>query len=187
MTAKRGASGKPGGPSTAAGPRRARPRERPARFLSAGGAPLQTLPGVSLGALAFVTPLVFWTALRDEVVLPKLVVSFAFTAVALSLAGAAGLWTRADWRACRAPLVSLASFLVIAAVATGAGVDPIRSLLGETTRYQGLVPLLVYGMLFLAAVAGAAGGGSRFVLVGLFAGGVASAAYGLLQRLGADP
>jgi O-antigen ligase len=187
VTAKRGASGKPGGPSAAAGARRRRSRQRYPALAAPAGVELAALPGLALAALALVTPLVFWTALRDEVVLPKLIASFAFTGIALALTGAAGLWGHVDWRACRLPLGLLGAFLAAAAVATADGIDPVRSLLGETTRYQGLVPLLIYALLLLAAIGAAAGGGARFVLAGMFAGGVASAAYGLLQRLGADP
>lgn len=134
-----------------------------------------------------VTPLVFWSALRDEVVIPKLAVTFLLAGSALALAGIVGAWAYVDWRACRLPLGLLGLFLVVAAIATGAGVDPIRSLLGETSRYQGLVTLSLYALLLLAALAAAAAGSARLVLLGVFLGGIAPAAYGLLQRVGVDP
>lgn len=96
-------------------------------------------------------------------------------------------WAAVPWREARWPLVALAAFLVVEAIATVAGVDPVRGLLGETARYQGLLPLLMYGALMLAALAATSRGETpRVLLWGLFAGGALSAVYGLIQKAGLD-
>lgn len=180
---RRRASGKTGGPSYLTRRAAARSAAR------AGGAPSgQHVASYALAALAVVVPLFFWTGLRDEVVLPKLAATFLLGGVALAAVAATGGWSRVDWRRCAPVLAPLALFLLVATVATAAGVDPVRSLLGEDSRYQGLVPLWLYALLLLAALgATAAAGTPRIVLAGVVAGGVLSAAYGALQRLGADP
>lgn len=180
---RRRASGLPGGPSFLA--RRAAAR---GGAWAAAGSPGEYVASYVLAGLALVVPLFFWTGLRDEVVLPKLAATFVLGGVALAAVAATGGWARVDWRRCAPVLAPLALFLLVATVATAAGVDPIRSLLGEDSRYQGLVPLYLYALLLLAALgATAAAGTPRVILGGIVAGGVLSAAYGALQRLGADP
>ncbi len=151
-------------------------------------APASRLPAYALAGLAALVPLLFWSDLRDEVVLPKLVATFVFGGMALAAVAATGGWFHVDWRRCAPALVALGLFLSVATVATAVGIDPIRSLLGEESRYQGLVPLWMYAFVLAAALgAVAAAGTPRIVLVGVFVGGVVSAAYGALQRLGVDP
>ncbi|HXF52249.1 MAG TPA: O-antigen ligase family protein [Dehalococcoidia bacterium] len=143
---------------------------------------------VALAVLAAAAPLIFWSDLRDAVVIPKLSATFVLGGAALAAVAWTGAWAHVDWRRCLPALAPLALFLLIAIIATGAGVDPIRSLLGEDTRYQGLVPLVLYALVLLAATgAVAAAGTPRLALAGLVLGGTLSAVYGALQRFGVDP
>lgn len=178
---RKGASGRTRGPSSSTLSRRvvAAPQ---------GSALAPFLPALTLATLAALTPLVFWTALREPVVLPKLALTFFLTGIALVCVSAVGGWSRVAWDVCRWPCVLVSAFLLFALVATVTGIDPVRSLLGEYGRYQGFIPLAMYGMLALAALGATAVARSpQPVLWGMLAGGTASAAYGLLQRLGGDP
>ena len=132
-------------------------------------------------------PLFVWSALGDEIAMPRLVGAFWLTAAALGMLSWAGAWSRVRWRVMALPAALLAAVLLTSAVATAFGVDPLRSLLGEYLRYQGLLPLIMYAALMTAAmVATAYAGTPRPLLWGVFVGGALSAAYGFIQWAGLD-
>jgi O-antigen ligase len=132
-------------------------------------------------------PLFVWSALGDEIAMPRLAASFWLTGCSLVALSWAGAWAQVRWRAVAWPGALLGAVLVTSAIATAIGTDPLRSLLGEYQRYQGLLPLLMYGALGVAAMAATAYAGSpRPLLWGAFVGGALSAAYGLIQWAGWD-
>ncbi len=132
-------------------------------------------------------PLFASAKFSDQTAMPRLAGAAWLTGAALVALSWTGSWARVPWRAVRWPGAALATFLAVDAVATVTGVDPVRGLLGETARYQGLLPLLMYGALMLAALAATVRGATpRVLLWGLFAGGALSAAYGLIQKAGLD-
>ncbi len=132
-------------------------------------------------------PLFVWHALGDEIAMPRLVASFWLTGCSLAMLAWAGAWSRVRWRPMALPAALLGAVLLTSALATAVGVDPIRSLIGEYHRYQGLLPLVMYCALMIAAmVATAYAGTVRPLLWGAFVGGALSAAYGALQWMGLD-
>jgi len=140
-----------------------------------------------LAVLAAGLPLFVWGSLRDQIVLPRLAASCWLAGVTLIALSWTDAWSRVPWRALAWPCALLASLVAVSAVATAAGADPLRSLLGEQLRYQGLLPLVMYASMMVAALAATAcGGTSRPLLAGMFVGGTLSAGYALLQRLGLD-
>lgn len=172
--------------------RRARGRGARARRRGAAtpafGRPAWPSPALLLLALlAAGVPLFASTSFSDQTAMPRLAATAWLTGAALVAISWAGGWAGVPWRAVRWPCVALAAFVAVALIATVAGVDPVRGLLGETGRYQGLLPLIMYAVLMLAALAATARGAPpRVLLWGLFAGGVLSAMYGLIQKADLD-
>ena len=145
------------------------------------------VPSLPLVLLAAGSPLFVWSALRDQIVMPRLAATAWLTGASLIALSAVGAWQRVDWRRCRWPLGLLGAGVAVAAITTAFGADPLRSLLGQDLRYQGLLPIVMYALLMLAALAATTHyGTARPLLVGVFAGGALAAAYGLLQRLHLD-
>ena len=119
--------------------------------------------------------------------MPRLAASFWLVGASLAALAWSNGWWQVPWRACRVPLAALALFIVVSAAATAAGVDPIGGLLGTFARYQGLLPLLMYALLLLAALAVARHeDGLQLVFGGVWLGGVISALYALIQKAGWD-
>ncbi len=147
-------------------------------------APLAAL----LAVFAGITPLVIVTPLRDPVVLPKLVTTAAFTGGAL-VCGAVLLgrrqltlsrWPQAVW-------LATVAFVAVNLLSLLLAYDRRWSLMGEDLRYQGLATTLLYVLLFsVTAVAIRSSRDLRWLLLGLFAGGVAAAIYALIQKAGLD-
>ncbi len=143
---------------------------------------------VLIAGLAGVTPLVVVMPLRDPVVLPKLVTTATFTSCALAwgayllVRGEVPLsgWPRAIWLAAVAFVAANLLSLLFA-------YDRRWSLMGEDLRYQGLLTVLLYVLLFgLAAATIRSRSHLRWLLLGLFVGGVGSAIYALIQKAGLD-
>ncbi len=123
----------------------------------------------------------------DQVAMPRLVATLGLTGLALlALAWRGGF--APSRRLLREPaVVALLAFIAVQALATAFGVDPIGSLLGEFQRYQGLLPLISYAVLAIAAAMAVARAGSVTpVLWGLTAGGTVAAVYAALDALGLD-
>ncbi len=181
----RRASGASGGPSLSPAHSPRAGRRRRGAAAPAFGTP--SAPLLVLALLAAGLPIFASGKFADQTAMPRLAGTAWLTGAALvALCWTRG-WAGVPWRAVRWPLVALGAFLAVEVVATVLGVDPVRGLLGETTRYQGLLPMLMYGALMLAAIAATARGDSpRALLWGFFAGGVLSAAYGLIQKAGLD-
>ncbi len=137
---------------------------------------------------AAIVPLVVVAPLQDDVVLPKLVTTATFTGVAL-IWGAVVV-ARERWPAGRWPAtlwLPAVAFLVVNVLALVFAIDWRRSLMGEHLRYQGLAATLLYMLLFIiAATAVRTPRDLRWLLLGLFAGGLATAIYALIQKAGLD-
>jgi len=148
---------------------------------------VEALPLLPLAVAAAGLPLFVWSALGDEIAMPRLAGTFWLTGATLVALSVVGAWSQVRWRPLALPLALLGAVLLTSVVATAFGTDPIRSLLGEYLRYQGLLPLFLYAALMLAAmVAVAYADTARPLLVGVFIGGVLSAAYGALQWMDLD-
>ena len=190
--ARGGAPGTTGASSSARGAKRLARRE--ARIAAAerysGRGTLvspDVIPLLPLAVAAAGLPLFVWSALGDEMVLPRLAATFWLAGCALVALSWVGAWSQLAWRRMALAGGLLAAVLLTSALSTALGTAPVRSLLGEYERYQGLLPLLMYGALMLAAMAATAyARTSRPLLIGLFAGGLLSALYGLVQWAGLD-
>ncbi|MGD0115253.1 MAG: O-antigen ligase family protein [Dehalococcoidia bacterium] len=152
------------------------------------GASYRVRGALWLALLAVVVPLVIVERLADQLVLPRLAATSAFV-------GGGLLWiaysTARDkgqaWRLRAAVGLPLLAFVIANVGAAAFAVDRRASLLGESERYQGLLPTLLYVALFLAsATLVRTRRDLSIVLGGLFVSGTAVAGYALIQRLGLD-
>ena len=189
--ARRGAPGNAGGSSSSRSARRSARRRAESsgrRHTRRGGVlPPNLIPLLPLAVAAAGLPLFVWSALGDEIAMPRLAGSFWLTGCSLVALSWTGAWRQVRWRAVAWPGALLGAVLLTSAIATTIGTDPARSLLGEYQRYQGLLPLLMYGALAVAAMAATAYAGTpRLLFIGAFVGGALSAAYGLIQWAGWD-
>jgi putative inorganic carbon (HCO3(-)) transporter len=163
------------------------PRQRTGHYIDRGAAALiDQAPAALLALLAAGVPLFVWARAQDQVAIPRLFATGLLTGlalIALAVMPAAAL----RWRALRLPLSLLAAILAVAALTTATGVDTGNSLFGERYRYQGLLPLVMYALLFIAAMLATARARTPLLLVaGIFVGGTLAAGYAVLQKLGLD-
>jgi O-antigen ligase len=128
-------------------------------------------------------------SLQDEVVLPKLAATATFTGAALIVAAVQLIrgrlqlprWPASVW-------LALAVFVIVNVAAFATALAWRWSLMGEYQRYQGLATTLLYVLLFgTAAVAVRETRDLRWLLLAVYAAGVGTAIYALLQKADLDP
>ncbi len=142
------------------------------------------LPVLALSLLAAGDPLFVWGALRDPLALSRLAACFWLSGLAVAAIACLKTWSLS---AIRIPAIAAGIFILVACLSSGLGADPRGSVLGEYHRYQGLVPLLLYMLMLLAAsIATQRSEHRSTLLLGITAGGTLAAGYGVLQRLGLD-
>ncbi|HEX5505107.1 MAG TPA: O-antigen ligase family protein [Thermomicrobiales bacterium] len=185
---KKGASGSARGSLPSPRANRAQRRRTGGGALLAGWeltpAAVAALP---LALMAAGLPLFDWAKLGDQIVMPRLAASFWLTGAALGTLAWVGGWRRIPWRAAAAPLALLATFLLVVVISTAAGIDPVGSLVGSYLHYHGLLPVVMYGLLLVAALGLAmSDDGLRVMLAGAWLGGTLAAAYAVIQKLGWD-
>ena len=141
-----------------------------------------------LALLAVVVPLVVVEPLADQLVLPRLAATAAFVGGGLlwiAYMAARGKGQALTPRA--AVSLPILAFVVANLAAAAFAVDRRASLLGESGRYQGLLPTLLYVALFLISATFVRSRRSlSIVLGGLFVSGTTVAGYALIQQLGLD-
>jgi len=141
-----------------------------------------------LALLAVVVPLVVVEPLADQLVLPRLAATAAFVGGGLLwLAYMAARGKGQAWSLRPAVFLPLLAFIIANVAAAAFAVDRRVSLLGESERYQGLFPSLLYVALFLvSATFVRTRRDLSIVLGGLFVAGATVAGYALIQQLGLD-
>jgi O-antigen ligase len=121
---------------------------------AAPGSPGEGMASRSLAALlaaaAFLLPLVFTIALADVFAEPKTIVLWGAAIVSAALM-ALGLLSGAGPRRFWILEISLIAFVALTVLATILSIDPNQSLKGERLQYQGLLSILAYVVLFVAA------------------------------------
>lgn len=138
-------------------------------------------------AVVVLAAVAVWRPLPDPFMLPKITVVLLGALAVLALAGVRAV--RAGHASVpRSPAAGLAAALMLMlVVATATADNPVLSLVGQHSRYGGLLSYLGYVVLFLACLrlytASTAPGIARALLIGL---GLVTA-YGLVQVLGWDP
>ncbi|MDZ4277626.1 MAG: O-antigen ligase family protein [Dehalococcoidia bacterium] len=143
---------------------------------------------VFLLLLAVIAPIVVVQPLHDDVVMPKLVTTAAFTGGAL--VWGAIILARDRWPAGRWPAtlwVPVVVFVAVNILAAAFAFDWRWSLMGEFQRYQGLATTLLYVVLLaVTAVAVRTTRDLRWLLLALFLGALGTAIYALIQKAGLD-
>jgi putative inorganic carbon (HCO3(-)) transporter len=137
----------------------------------------------TLRAGAVALPLAVWPSAGDEFVLPKLAVLHALVAVLLALRLAT--WAvRPRVTVVRTPLdLPLAAFVASAALSTLVAVDVGVAFFGADLRYEGLLTITCYALLFWLAVQALDAGRARGVLRALLVGGYVAALLGIVQSV----
>lgn len=144
---------------------------------------------VFLLLLALIIPILRVEPLQDSVVLPKLAATAAFAGAALVLTAVQLVrgrvqiprWPVAVW-------LSIAVFVVVNVAAFADALDWRWSLIGEYQRYQGLATTLLYVLLFaVTAFAVRSTRDLRWLLLAVFAAGVGTSIYALMQKADLDP
>jgi putative inorganic carbon (HCO3(-)) transporter len=137
----------------------------------------------TLWAGAVVLPLAVWPIGDDVFVLAKLAVLVLLVAILLAL-------RVADWAATGrlrrpgTPLdLPLAAFVASAALSTVLAVDVGTALVGAHSRYEGLLTIVAYALLFRLAAQALDGDGAWSVARALLLGGFLTAALAIVQSL----
>lgn len=143
---------------------------------------------LQLAAIVAVTAIVFWRAMVEPFMLPKVTVAgLAIVAVVVTTAINSAL-TRRIVLPSRMTLIVSGAFVVALVVSTVASQDVVLSLIGPRGRYTGLVPYLTYVVAFLVAAAHRPSIGDLAGLAKMLSGAVVLVSfYGFLQVADADP
>jgi O-antigen ligase len=145
--------------------------------------PLQTATTWTLRAGAVALPLAVWPTADDVFVLPKLAVLIGLVAALLALRVATWVATGRTGRR-RTPLdLPLAAFVLSAALSTVLAVNVGVAVLGASLRYEGLVTIACYALLFWLAADALDAESARGVLRALLAAGFVAAMLGIVQSI----
>jgi O-antigen ligase len=145
--------------------------------------PIHLAEAWTLRAGAVALPLAVWPIGDDVFVLAKLAVLVLLVAVLLALRVAD--WAETGrWRRRGTPLdLPLAAFVASAALSTALAVDVGTALTGAHYRYEGMVTILAYALLFRLAAQALDGDGAWDVARALLLGGFLVAALAIVQSL----
>jgi len=138
-------------------------------------------------AAAAATALVFWRGAPDAFGLPKATILWVAAVVALALAVARVVWQRVA-RLPRSPwAIAVAVFAAAVAVATLASPSVALSVVGEYTRYTGLLSYAAFAVLGLVTLRAFDVDEGATLLRVLCVGGGLVVLYGTMQTVGIEP
>lgn len=150
--------------------------------------PATAAPAASLIAGALVVPLVFWIGTEESFIIPKLVTATVVTVVAAVQLGRARVGEALQTLRLHRVDLAVAAWIALVAASFLTSVDQGQSWWGEIYQRQGLFTSLLYATGFLLARL-TIGDQHRLRLLmrSIAVAATATAAYGIIQRLGLDP